>query len=81
MLAAVLTTVAVVGKIVGRGGFGAWMTAWGGRGRAFLFTRENFWMSLQMGIGSIPRTEVALVDLMVAVHGGAIKPQDAPPSS
>ncbi|ASI99731.1 cation:proton antiporter [Thermococcus celer] len=76
VLAAVLTTVAVVGKIVGRG-FGAWMTAWG-RGRAFLFTRENFWMSLQMGIGSIPRTEVALVDLMVAVHGGAIKPQDAP---
>ncbi|WP_297465115.1 cation:proton antiporter [Thermococcus sp.] len=76
VLAAVLTTVAIVGKIIGRG-FGAWITAWG-RGREFLFTRENFWMSLQMGIGSIPRTEVALVDLMVAIHGGAIKPEHAP---
>ncbi|WP_456367968.1 cation:proton antiporter [Thermococcus sp.] len=76
VLAAVLTTIAVIGKIIGRG-FGAWITAWG-RGREFLFTRENFWMSLQMGIGSIPRTEVALVDLMVAIHGGAIPPKDAP---
>jgi len=76
VLAAVLTTVAVVGKILGRG-LGAWMTAWG-RGRDFLFTRENVWMSLQMGIGSVPRTEVALVDLMVAIHGGAIPPSDAP---
>ncbi|WP_297548435.1 cation:proton antiporter [Thermococcus sp.] len=76
ILATVLTTIAVVGKIIGRG-FGAWITAWG-RGRDFLFTRENFWMSLQMGIGSIPRTEVALVDLMVAIHGGAIPPSDAP---
>ena len=76
ILATVLTTIAVVGKIIGRG-FGAWITAWG-RGKDFLFTRENFWMSLQMGIGSIPRTEVALVDLMVAIHGGAIPPSDAP---
>ncbi|ASJ10871.1 potassium transporter [Thermococcus sp. P6] len=76
LLAGVLTTVAVVGKVFGRG-LGAWLTAWG-RGREFLFREENFWMSLQMGIGSIPRTEVALVDLMVAIHGGAIKPQDAP---
>ncbi len=76
ILAAVLTTVAVVGKIFGRG-LGAWITAWG-RGRDFLFTRENFWMSLQMGIGSVPRTEVALVDLMVAIHGGAISPEHAP---
>ncbi|WP_297515064.1 cation:proton antiporter [Thermococcus sp.] len=76
VLAAVLTTIAVVGKVLGRG-FGAWITAWG-RGRDFLFTKENFWMSLQMGIGSIPRTEVALVDLMVAIHGGAIPPEDAP---
>lgn len=75
-LAAVLSVIAIVGKIVGRG-FGAWITAWG-RGRDFLFTRENFWMSLQMGIGSVPRTEVALVDLMVAIHGGAIPPGDAP---
>lgn len=75
-LAAVLSTIAIVGKIIGRG-FGAWITAWG-RGRDFLFTGENFWMSLQMGIGSIPRTEVALVDLMVAVQGGAILPKDAP---
>ncbi|AIU70121.1 potassium transporter [Thermococcus eurythermalis] len=76
VLAAVLTTVAVVGKVLGRG-FGAWITAWG-RGREFLFTKENLWMSLQMGIGSIPRTEVALVNLMVAIHGGAIPPEDAP---
>jgi len=76
ILAGVLTTVAVFGKIFGRG-IGAWITAWG-RGRDFLFTRENFWMSLQMGIGSVPRTEVALVDLMVAIHGGAIRPEHAP---
>ncbi len=75
VLATVLTTIAVIGKILGRG-FGAWITAWG-RGRDFLMTRENAWMSLQMGIGSIPRTEVALVDLMVAIQGGAIPPKDA----
>ncbi|AEH24177.1 cation:proton antiporter [Pyrococcus yayanosii] len=74
-LAAVMTVIAVVGKVVGRG-FGAWITAWG-RGKKFLFTRENFWMSLQAGIASIPRTEVALVNLMVAIHGGAIPPEDA----
>ncbi|NJE01210.1 cation:proton antiporter [Thermococcus sp. JdF3] len=76
ILAAVLTAVAVFGKVAGRG-LGAWITAWG-RGRAFLFTKKNFWMSLQMGIGSVPRTEVALVDLMVAIHGGAISPEHAP---
>ncbi|WP_297092128.1 cation:proton antiporter [Thermococcus sp.] len=76
VLAAVLTVIAVFGKVAGRG-FGAWITAWG-KGREFLFTGENFWMSLQMGIGSVPRTEVALVDLMVAIHGGAISPQHAP---
>ncbi|MCD6524453.1 MAG: cation:proton antiporter [Thermococcus sp.] len=75
-LAAVLSTVAIIGKVLGRG-FGAWITAWG-RGRDFLFTKENFWRSLQMGIGSIPRTEVALVDLMVAIQGGAIPQEDAP---
>jgi Kef-type K+ transport system membrane component KefB len=76
ILATVMSTIAILGKIIGRG-FGAWITAWG-RGRDFLFTKENFWMSLQMGIGSIPRTEVALVDLMVAIQGGAIPPKDAP---
>ena len=76
ILAAVLTVVAVFGKIFGRG-IGAWITAWG-RGREFLLTKDNFWMSLQMGIGSVPRTEVALVDLMVAIHGGAIRPDHAP---
>ncbi|AEC51097.1 Na(+)/H(+) antiporter [Pyrococcus sp. NA2] len=75
-LALVMTVIAIVGKVAGRG-FGAWITAWG-RGRDFLFTRQNFKMSLQMGIGSIPRTEVALVDLMVAIHGGAISPDDVP---
>ncbi|WP_297488788.1 cation:proton antiporter [Thermococcus sp.] len=76
VLATVMSLIAVIGKIIGRG-FGAWITAWG-RGRSFLTTRENFWMSLQMGIGSIPRTEVALVDLMVAIQGKAIPPKDAP---
>ncbi|NJE60857.1 cation:proton antiporter [Thermococcus sp. 21S7] len=76
ILAAVLTAVAVFGKVIGRG-IGAWITAWG-RGRAFLFTKKNLWMSLQMGIGSVPRTEVALVDLMVAIHGGAISQEHAP---
>ncbi|WP_297439010.1 cation:proton antiporter [Thermococcus sp.] len=76
VLAAVMSVIAVIGKILGRG-FGAWITAWG-RGREFLTTRENAWMSLQMGIGSIPRTEVALVDLMVAIQGKAIPPSDAP---
>jgi len=76
ILATVMSTIAVIGKIIGRG-FGAWITAWG-RGRDFLMTRENAWMSLQMGIGSVPRTEVALVDLMVAIQGGAIPPKDAP---
>ncbi|WP_430515179.1 cation:proton antiporter [Pyrococcus woesei] len=75
-LAVVLSVIAIVGKVAGRG-FGAWITAWG-RGKDFLFTRENFRMSFQMGIGSIPRTEVALVALMVAIHGGAISPDDAP---
>ncbi|AMM54584.1 cation:proton antiporter [Pyrococcus kukulkanii] len=75
-LAFVLSVIAIVGKIAGRG-FGAWITAWG-RGKDFLFTHENFKMSLQMGIGSVPRTEVALVDLMVAIHGGAIPPDDVP---
>ncbi|NJF25433.1 cation:proton antiporter [Thermococcus sp. Bubb.Bath] len=76
ILATVMSTIAILGKIIGRG-FGAWITAWG-RGRDFLLTRENAWMSLQMGIGSIPRTEVALVDLMVAIQGKAIPPKDAP---
>ncbi|WP_456365927.1 cation:proton antiporter [Thermococcus sp.] len=75
VLATVMSVIAVIGKIIGRG-FGAWITAWG-RGRSFLTTRENFWMSLQMGIGSIPRTEVALVDLLVAIQGKAIPPKDA----
>ncbi len=63
-LAAVLTSIAVIGKVVGRG-IGAMIMGW------------NFKKSLQMGIGSIPRTEVALVDLMVAIHGGAIPQSDA----
>ncbi|USH00402.1 cation:proton antiporter [Thermococcus argininiproducens] len=64
-LAGVLTLVAVVGKVLGRG-VGAVIMGWS--------TKK----ALQMGIGSIPRTEVALVDLMVAIHGGAIPESDAP---
>ncbi|RLF77354.1 cation:proton antiporter [Thermococci archaeon] len=63
-LAAVLSIIAVIGKVAGRG-FGAIIMGW------------DFKKSLQMGIGSIPRTEVALVDLMVAIHGGAIPQSDA----
>jgi len=64
-LAGVLTTIAVVGKVLGRG-VGAMIMGWSAK------------KALQMGIGSIPRTEVALVDLMVAIHGGAIPESDAP---
>ncbi|NJE26377.1 cation:proton antiporter [Thermococcus sp. MV5] len=64
-LAGVLTIIAVVGKVLGRG-VGAVIMGWS--------TKK----ALQMGIGSIPRTEVALVDLMVAIHGGAIPESDAP---
>jgi Kef-type K+ transport system membrane component KefB len=64
-LAAVLTTIAVVGKVVGRG-LGTLIMGWSAR------------KALQMGISSIPRTEVALVNLMVAIHGGAIPESDAP---
>ncbi|AIF70177.1 potassium transporter [Palaeococcus pacificus DY20341] len=63
-LAAVLTTIAVIGKVLGRGA-GAVIMGW------------DIKKALQMGIGSIPRTEVALVDLMVAIHGGAIPQSDA----
>lgn len=64
-LAGVLTAIAVIGKLLGRG-VGAMAMGW------------NVKKGLQMGIGSIPRTEVALVDLMVAIHGGAIPQSDAP---
>ena len=64
VLAAILTSIAIIGKVVGRG-IGAMIMGW------------DIKKSLQMGIGSIPRTEVALVDLMVAIHGGAIPPSDA----
>jgi len=64
-LAAVLTTIAVVGKVLGRG-VGAMIMGWSVK------------KALQMGISSIPRTEVALVNLMVAIHGGAIPESDAP---
>ncbi|USS41102.1 cation:proton antiporter [Thermococcus aggregans] len=64
-LATVLTIIAVVGKVLGRG-VGAMIMGWSAK------------KALQMGIGSIPRTEVALVDLMVAIQGGAIPESDAP---
>lgn len=58
-LAAVLTTIAIVSKVVGRG-FGARIMGW------------NLKKSLQMGIGSIPRAEIALINLMVAINAGAV---------
>jgi Kef-type K+ transport system membrane component KefB len=58
-LALVLTAIAIVSKVVGRG-FGARIMGW------------NMKKSLQMGIGSIPRAEIALINLMVAIHAGVI---------
>jgi Kef-type K+ transport system membrane component KefB len=64
-LAIVLTGIAVVSKVIGRG-FGAHIMGW------------DIKKSLQMGIGSIPRTEIALVNLMVAIQAGAILPENVP---
>ncbi|MBA2845890.1 Kef-type K+ transport system membrane component KefB [Methanococcus maripaludis] len=58
-LALVLTAIAIVSKVIGRG-FGARIMGW------------NMKKSLQMGIGSIPRAEIALINLMVAIHAGVI---------
>ena len=59
ILAVVIVIIAIVGKVVGR--------AAGARIGGF-----NWKQSLQMGIGSIPRMEVALVSIMLAIKGGAI---------
>jgi Kef-type K+ transport system membrane component KefB len=58
-LATIITLLAILGKVLGRGIF-ARLAGWDWR------------KSIQMGIGSIPRLEVALVAVMVAIHGGAI---------
>ncbi len=60
ILAVVIVIVAIVGKVIGR--------AVGARIGGF-----NWIESLQMGIGSIPRMEVALVSVMIAIKAGAIK--------
>ncbi len=65
ILAAVILVVAIFGKILGRG--------IGARIGGF-----NWHKSWQMGIGSIPRMEVALVSLTVAITAHAIKPQHVP---
>ncbi len=62
MLAGVILLIAIVGKILGRG-IGA---------RIGGFPWRKAW---QMGVGSIPRMEVALVSLTIAIHAGAIQPQ------
>ncbi len=60
ILAVVIVIIAIVGKVIGR--------AVGAKMGGF-----NWKQSLQMGIGSIPRMEVALVSIMIAIKGGAVK--------
>jgi Kef-type K+ transport system membrane component KefB len=60
ILAGMITFIGIIGKIVGRG-IGA---------RVGGFTTRK---SLQVGAASIPRMEVALVSLMVAIHAGIIE--------
>lgn len=59
ILAVVIVIIAIIGKVIGR--------AIGARIGGF-----NWKQSLQMGIGSIPRMEVALVAVMLAIKGGAL---------
>ncbi len=62
LLAFIVTTIAVLGKIVGRGIFA----------RIGGFTwRESF----QMGVGSVPRMEVALISAYVAINAGVFTPE------
>ncbi len=65
ILATVILVDAIFGKILGRG--------IGARIGGF-----NWHKSWQMGIGSIPRMEVALVSLAVAISAHAIQPQHVP---
>ena len=65
ILATVILVDAIFGKILGRG--------IGARIGGF-----NWHKSWQMGVGSIPRMEVALVSLTVGITAGAIKPQHIP---
>ena len=60
ILAVVIVVIAIVGKVIGR--------AVGAKIGGF-----NWIESLQMGIGSIPRMEVALVSIMIAIKAGAVK--------
>ncbi len=60
ILSMVIVVIAIVGKLAGR--------AIGARIGGF-----NWKQSLQMGIGSIPRMEVALVSVMLAIKGGAVQ--------
>lgn len=59
VLSLALLTVAIAGKILGRG-VGAMLAGFGKKG------------SLQLGIGSIPRMEVALVSMTIAIRVGAV---------
>jgi len=65
ILSMVILIDAIFGKILGRG--------IGARIGGF-----NWHKSWQMGIGSIPRMEVALVSLAVAINAHAIKPEHVP---
>ncbi len=59
-LSGAILLIAIAGKIIGRGIFA----------RIGGFTPRK---ALQVGVGSIPRMEVALVSLMVAIHAGVIR--------
>jgi len=58
-LAAVILLIAILGKVAGR--------AIGARVGGFSWRK-----SIQMGVGSIPRMEIALVAVMLAIKGGAL---------
>ncbi len=64
ILGIVIIVIAIVGKVIGRG--------IGARIGGF-----DWHKSFQMGIGSIPRMEVALVSLTLAITSGAVPQKDA----
>lgn len=61
ILATVIVVIAIIGKVLGR--------ALGAKIGGFDWRK-----SFQMGIGSIPRMEVALVSIMIAIKAGALGP-------
>jgi Kef-type K+ transport system membrane component KefB len=65
LFAAAVVACAIFGKISGRGAFA----------RAGGFTWKE---SLQMGVGSVPRMEVALISLAISIDAGIFSPEHQP---